>query len=56
MTHVGAQLPGGAEAELTGTVIHIAKDGRWLGSLSIADEVKPGAREAVEQLLSLIHI
>ena len=53
MEHVGAQLPGGAEAELTGTVIHIAKDGRWLGSLSIADEVKPGAREAVEQLRAL---
>ena len=48
MEHVGAALPDGGEAG--GTMIHIACDGRFLGSLTIADEIKPGAKEAVSEL------
>ncbi len=33
-----------------GTVVHIARDGRYLGHILIADRVKPGAKEAIESL------
>jgi Cd2+/Zn2+-exporting ATPase len=35
---------------LSGTVIHVAKDDRYLGALIISDEAKPGAAEAVQGL------
>jgi len=35
---------------LSGTVIHVAKDDRYLGALVISDEAKPGAAEAVQGL------
>ena len=33
-----------------GTVVHIARDGEYLGHILIADRVKPGAKAAVESL------
>ena len=33
-----------------GTVVHIARDGRYLGHILIADQIKPGAKEAIESL------
>ncbi len=33
-----------------GTVVHVARDGRYLGHILIADQIKPGAKEAVESL------
>lgn len=32
---------------LAGTLVHVAKDGRYLGAVVIADEIKPDAKEAV---------
>ena len=34
----------------SGTVIHVAKDGQYLGHIEIADVLKPTARTAIEQL------
>ncbi len=34
----------------TGTIIHVAKDGVYLGHIEISDRVKPTAKQAVEQL------
>lgn len=33
-----------------GTVVHVAKEGRFLGSVCISDTVKEGAREAISQM------
>ena len=33
-----------------GTVVHIARDGQYLGHILIADRVKPGAKAAIESL------
>ena len=33
-----------------GTVVHIARDGEYLGHILIADRVKPGAKAAIESL------
>ncbi|MDE6606845.1 MAG: cadmium-translocating P-type ATPase [Lachnospiraceae bacterium] len=35
------------EEAVTGTLVHVAKDGRYLGAAVIADEMKPDAKEAV---------
>ena len=34
----------------SGTVIHVAKDSRYLGAVLISDEVKPGAGQAIQGL------
>ena len=39
-----------AACDAVGTVVHVAVDGKYLGCVVIADEVKPGAREAMEAL------
>lgn len=36
-----------------GTVIHVSEDGRYMGCLVIADEVKPHSKEAIERLKGL---
>lgn len=36
-----------------GTVIHVALDGTYLGYLVVSDEIKPQAREAIEELKAL---
>ena len=49
-------------SDLPGTVIFTAKDGKYLGCVLIADQVKPDAKAAIASLrrsgvkLSLIHI
>jgi len=35
------------EEKTAGTIVHVAKDGRYLGAVVIADEMKPDAGEAV---------
>ncbi len=47
MDEIGVVTP---DCPHTGTVVHVAQDGRYLGHIVIADTVKPGAREAVEAL------
>ncbi|MDR1060762.1 MAG: heavy metal translocating P-type ATPase [Clostridiales bacterium] len=48
-------LPGIASpaAEESGTVVHVAADGRYAGRISVADTVKPDSRRAVAALKSL---
>lgn len=36
--------------ETAGTVVHVARDGEYLGCLVVADEPKPGAKEALAAL------
>lgn len=36
--------------ELTGTIVHVAIDGKYAGHIVIADEVKPDAAEAIRRL------
>jgi Cd2+/Zn2+-exporting ATPase len=37
----------------TGTLVHVARDGQYLGHIVISDEVKPGAKEAIDSLKDL---
>lgn len=46
----GIVLPDQPEAP--GTVIHLAVEGRYAGRLVISDQVKPGAKEAIQALKS----
>lgn len=48
MAHFAISLPQGEDP--VGTVVHVAVDGVYAGCLVIADQVKPGAAEALEQL------
>ena len=48
MAHFAIPLPQGEDPG--GTVVHVAVDGVYAGCLVIADQVKPGAAEALEQL------
>ena len=48
MAHFSIPLPQGEDP--VGTVVHVAVDGVYAGCLVIADQVKPGAAEALEQL------
>lgn len=48
MAHFAIPLPQGEDP--VGTVVHVAVDGVYAGCLVIADQVKPGAAEALEQL------
>ncbi|MHB1010767.1 MAG: heavy metal translocating P-type ATPase [Propionibacteriaceae bacterium] len=47
LTEEGIDVPAGMTAT---TVIHVAADGRLLGSIQLADQLRPGAREAVQGL------
>lgn len=38
---------------LAGTLVHVAKDGRYLGAVVIADEIKPDAKEAVAGMMAM---
>ncbi|MEG1010945.1 MAG: heavy metal translocating P-type ATPase, partial [Ruthenibacterium sp.] len=56
MTLVGAVVPDKALAAADtaiGTVLHVARDKTYLGTLLIADSIKPGVREAVAHLHAL---
>lgn len=41
------------ESDAAGTVLHIARDGAYLGSIAIADAVKPQSRKAIRSLHDL---
>ena len=41
-----------ADPESPGTVVHVAWGGEYLGCIEIADELKPGAAQAISQLRS----
>lgn len=45
----GVQVPPG-NAEVTGTTVFVAVDGKAVGSLDLEDRIRPGAREAVADL------
>ena len=51
MQCVGATVT--QQAEAIGTVLHIAKDSNYLGTMVIADEIKPGVKEAIASLKAL---
>ena len=42
-----------AEKDAVGTVVYVAKDGKYLGNLIIADEIKEDAKKTVEELNNL---
>ena len=42
-----------ASPESVGTVSHVAADGKYLGYIVIADEIKPGSQEAIDALRAL---
>lgn len=48
MKENGVSLP--EQPEAPGTVIHLAVEGQYAGRLVIADQLKPGAREAIQAL------
>ena len=48
MTESGVSLP--EQPEAPGTVIHLAVEGQYAGRLVIADQLKPGAKEAIQAL------
>ena len=50
LTENGIVLP--EQPEAPGTVIHLAVEGRYAGRLVISDQVKPGAKEAIQALKS----
>ena len=43
-------ITGVFEENSEATVCHVARDGRYLGAISISDSIKPGAAEAISQL------
>jgi Cd2+/Zn2+-exporting ATPase/Cu+-exporting ATPase len=56
LTEHGVAIPRGTSAS-DGTEIHVAKDGRYLGSIQVDDTVRPEARGAVQRLKALgIHV
>lgn len=42
-----------AEKDAVGTVVYVAKDGKYMGNLIIADEIKEDAKKTVEELNNL---
>lgn len=42
-----------AEKDAVGTVVYVAKDGKYLGNLIIADEIKEDAKKTIEELNNL---
>ena len=48
MTRVGAE--GAHKCHLTGTEVHVALDGRYLGHIIISDSIKDGAADAIARL------
>ena len=56
MAEHGVAMPNVPTAS-TATEIHVARDGRYLGSILVADTVRPEARGAVQQLKALgVHV
>lgn len=51
MERSGVSFP--AEDDAVGTVVHIARDGAYLGAIVIADTVKPDAKDALRALRKL---
>ena len=47
MADCGVKIVGNAPS---GATVHLAAEGRYLGCIEVADEIKPGAAQAVEQL------
>ncbi len=47
MNALGLNVPSSAA---NGTVVHVAKDGIYMGCITVADEPKPGAKEALAAL------
>ncbi len=41
------------KAQASGTVVHAAADGKYMGYIVISDEIKPGVKEAVQALRSM---
>ncbi|MDO5325851.1 MAG: heavy metal translocating P-type ATPase [Clostridia bacterium] len=41
------------KAQASGTVVHAAADGKYMGYIVISDEIKPGVKEAVQALRGL---
>lgn len=41
------------ESELTGTIVHVALNGKYAGYILIADEIKEDAREAIQEIQQL---
>ena len=50
MAALGISLPAEAQQAAAGTVVHVAADGVWAGSICISDTVKPGAAAAIAAL------
>lgn len=42
-----------ADESVTGTVVHVSRDGEYLGYIVIEDEIKPDAKAAIEKLKAL---
>lgn len=49
----GRLVSGAPEIEHPGTLVHVALDGNYVGSILFEDKLKPGAREALEKLADL---
>ncbi len=47
MEHIGAEF---VPLEVTGTVVYVARDGEFLGSIEVADSVKDGAADLLHRL------
>ncbi|MGI6756043.1 MAG: heavy metal translocating P-type ATPase [Atopobiaceae bacterium] len=50
MGHVGAHIDGADTKETAGTVVYVAVDGTYWGSVNIADEIKPDAASAIADI------
>ncbi len=50
MEEVGATCH---ECHLTGTIIHVASDGEYLGHIVVADVIKPDSKDAIKELKTL---
>ena len=47
MRHIGITAE---ECHSTGTIVHMAIDGKYVGHIVISDEIKPGAKEAIRSM------
>src|SRR5699024_4903388 len=46
----GIAIPSSGQNDLAGSAVYVARDGRLLGSIAVADTVRPEAKQAVEAL------